>query len=458
MAIKNLQFLRPTRIILRGFAAGILASISVAGPLEIDWDLSPTGESPPVSGLEVWRKGEDAETKTVAARLKQPLSQHGCVGFWFHPEDDYRPGMGVSGRSDKILSLPGLFEFSITSGSNQVTLMVRWAGDEERIHQRHIRAVIPSLPGNDWIHVAVTWDGQQGLFNLLLNGTAFYKPDTPVEPMHMGSTRTLVLGDSSIPIAGVEIDDAYRSPAIIRNSLDPSRKGTMDTVFGTAPLPAFDPDQLRDRLLYHNSMASEGLLHSWVLEGPGIMNATDGWLSLRSERPDGPIGHVVLWCQETFPESFLAEWDFVLEDPIGLTIVFFAARGSDNRDLFDPSLNPRDGDFQQYIRGDIDSYHISYYARMPFEPRSMANLRKNSGFHLLANGPIDIRIEDRKIYRAALLKEGGRIRMSVDGHTIIDYLDDGERFGPVHGAGKIGLRQMQWTRAQYRNFRVSSIY
>ena len=431
--------------------------MSVAAPVDIKWTLSPTNDRPPASGLEVRRAGEEEDPEAVGARLGKPVAQHGYVAFWFHPPADYRPGKGVSGRSDKILSLPGLFEISISSGSSQVTLMVRWAGDEALIHQRHIRAVIPSLPGDDWIHLAVTWDGRRGLFNLLLNGTAYYQPETRTAPMDMGSASTVVLGDPGVPIAGLEVDDAYRSPAIIRESLDSSRKGTMDKVFGTASLPPFDPEQHRDRLLYHNAMSSEGILANWILEGPGIMEMNDGWLSLRSERPDGPAGHVVLWCPETFPESFLAEWEFVLEDPIGLIIVFFAARGSQNRDLFDPSLQPRDGDFQQYIRGDIDSYHISYYARMPFEPRSMANLRKNAGFHLLANGPIEIRSDERKTYRAALLKEGGRIRMSVDGYTIIDYLDDGERFGPVHGAGNIGFRQMQWTRAQYRNFRVHSI-
>lgn len=436
----------------------IIASLATPGlsaQVDIHWALSPTDESPPAYGLEVRRANEDSEA--IHARLEHPVSQQGYVAFWFHPPGDYLPRMGVPGRGDKILSLPGLFEISVSTNSSQVTLMVRWSGDEDLIHMRHIRAVIPRLPGDDWIHLAVTWDGQQGLFNLLLNGTAFYQPDTRVEPMRMGSANTIVLGDSSIPIAGVEIDDAYRSPVTIREELDPSLRGTMDSVFGTAPLPPFDPDAFRDRLLYHNSMESEGLLNSWILEGPGIMEAVDGWLSLRSLRPDGPAGHVVLWCPESFPESFLAEWEFVLEDPIGLTIVFFAARGDNDRDLFDPSLQPRDGDFQQYIRGDVDSYHISYYARMPFEPRSMANLRKNSGFHLLANGPIEIRSDDRKIYRAALLKEGGHIRMSVDGYTIIDYLDHGDRFGPVHEAGQIGLRQMQWTRALYRNFRVHSI-
>ena len=36
----------------------------------------------------------------------------------------------------------------------------------------------------------------------------------------------------------------------------------------------------------------------------------------------------------------------------------------------------------------------------------------------------------------------------------LDLRDDGKRFGEVFGAGRIGFRQMPWTRTLYRNFRV----
>ena len=44
-----------------------------------------------------------------------------------------------------------------------------------------------------------------------------------------------------------------------------------------------------------------------------------------------------------------------------------------------------------------------------------------------------------------------------DGRVIIDYTDDGRRYGPVYRDGKIALRQMQWMVAKYRNFRVCSL-
>jgi len=114
--------------------------------------------------------------------------------------------------------------------------------------------------------------------------------------------------------------------------------------------------------------------------------------------------------------------------------------------------------FSTYHSGDIDCYHISYYANNPFEPgRITSNLRKNSGFYLVANGPAGIRAEPGQIYRIALLKEGGTIRFAVNGREIIHHTDDGQMRGPVHSPGKIGLRQMETLRAQYRNLRIYAL-
>lgn len=44
--------------------------------------------------------------------------------------------------------------------------------------------------------------------------------------------------------------------------------------------------------------------------------------------------------------------------------------------------------------------------------------------------------------------------MFVDDRKIIDWTDDGKRFGPVLGAGKIGFRQMRWSHFRYRDFKV----
>jgi hypothetical protein len=56
-----------------------------------------------------------------------------------------------------------------------------------------------------------------------------------------------------------------------------------------------------------------------------------------------------------------------------------------------------------------------------------------------------------------LVKKDNQISMTVDGREIINWVDDGQEYGPVLGGGKIGLRQMKWTHFRYRNFKVFAI-
>jgi hypothetical protein len=164
-----------------------------------------------------------------------------------------------------------------------------------------------------------------------------------------------------------------------------------------------------------------------------------------------------MWCPENFPENFIAEWDVQIVSKYGLCIVFFAANGDNGKSIFDPSLAKRNGIFKQYHSGDINSYHISYYAATPLGVRSMANMRKNKGFYLVANGPTGIEYGDKSVHKIKLIKEGGHTQLAVNGKKIIDFTDDGKTYDSIWKSGKIGLRQMKWTKAKYRNFKVYSI-
>jgi hypothetical protein len=171
--------------------------------------------------------------------------------------------------------------------------------------------------------------------------------------------------------------------------------------------------------------------------------------------------HHVYWCPKTFPSSFVAEWEaqnLKTDAGLGLCIVFFAAKGVGGEDIFDPKLPKRDGTFSQYTRGKIGSYHVSYYANASDEPgRGHANLRKNNMFALVQKGEVGIPTDSVKPHKLRLVKDGPRIVMFVDDRKIIDWTDDGKTHGPPHADGRIGFRQMQWTRFRYRNFRVWEI-
>lgn len=189
------------------------------------------------------------------------------------------------------------------------------------------------------------------------------------------------------------------------------------------------------------------------MEGPGQTEFKEGWMHLYSPNEEG---HHVFWCPEDFPGTFIAEWELQNEEPdAGLCIVFFAAKGINGEDIFDPSLKQRDGVFRQYTKSDLNAYHISYYANGKDSPgREISHIRKNAGFHLVQQGEPGIPVSSTDIHKVQLVKDNNRILMYVDGRKIIDWTDDGKEYGPVLQGGKLGLRQMQWTHFRYRNFRV----
>lgn len=212
----------------------------------------------------------------------------------------------------------------------------------------------------------------------------------------------------------------------------------------------------KGKLLYENSLGNAQLLKDWKMEGPGELKFTDGWMEMYA--PNKKWDHV-FWCPVDFPESFVAEWQMQnMDTTSGLTIVFFAAKGSKGEDIFDPALPARDGTFKYYNKGQINCYHISYYSNNPKNPeRDDSHLRKDPMFALLQNGEEGIPKNSTTVHNIRLIKDMVHIIMYVDERKIIDYTDDGKTFGPVYTSGKIGFRQMRWTDFRYRNFKVWEI-
>lgn len=209
-------------------------------------------------------------------------------------------------------------------------------------------------------------------------------------------------------------------------------------------------------LVYENSLTEQALLSGWVMEGPGVVSFEDDRMHMRSPNE---AGHHVFWCPQEMPESFIAEWEVQnQETDAGLCIVFFAAKGINGEDIFSADLSERDGAFKSYIKGDINNYHISYYANAKNKPgREITNLRKNRGFHKVQSQYAGIPTESTAVHQVKLIKHKGTIQMFIDGRTVVDWTDDGEQYGPILGSGNIGLRQMKFTHFTYRNFKVWSI-
>ena len=47
--------------------------------------------------------------------------------------------------------------------------------------------------------------------------------------------------------------------------------------------------------------------------------------------------------------------------------------------------------------------------------------------------------------------------MFIDDREIINWKDDGLKYGEQHTGGKFAFRQMQWSHFRYRNLRVWNI-
>lgn len=228
------------------------------------------------------------------------------------------------------------------------------------------------------------------------------------------------------------------------------------------PLPSIGEPWLpadvdRDRPVYRSGFESPAVLDDWLLEGGEAMRVEEGRLVLTS-RPKGVAeideNHLVCWLRREVPGDFLLEFAVRPQNrKEGLNIVFFNARGRRGESIFDPGLRPRNGYFAQYHSGDLDNYHLSYWAA----GRGTANLRKNHGFTLVHEGrDLVTGAEPEAFQTIRLHKRGGRVILTVDGLASLAYDDDGRTHGPVWThSGWLGLRQMAHTvRCEYDNLAV----
>jgi hypothetical protein len=210
--------------------------------------------------------------------------------------------------------------------------------------------------------------------------------------------------------------------------------------------------------LYQTSFDAPAVLKDWRLEGGKSMRIADGKLILDSRpgstRSEDKANHLVCWLVKEVPGDFLLEFSLRPQNrKQGLNIVFFNARGIHGESIFSPALRPRDGLFAEYITGDLNNYHVSYWAGT----RGSANIRKNYGFHLVSVGRDLVAPAPAAAFQTVrVYKRQGTIRLMVDNVVAVAYDDDGKTYGPVwNHSGWIGLRQMAHTvRCEYEHLKV----
>ncbi|MEW6358646.1 MAG: DUF1961 family protein [Planctomycetota bacterium] len=314
-----------------------------------------------------------------------------------------------------------------------------------------VRFDLTHLKAKKWYHFTFVWDAEKGVLDLFAGGQPYAHVERAPWPMPDLGPKLLV-GCPGIAMDDFKLFDRALTAEEVAAaaSLRPEEKMTDEGIQVFDETLADYP--VKKELLYEADFS--GNLDDWVLEGPGVTKIVDGRLYMESTDPEK--GHIVFWNKKDYPTDFLAEWDFSPVNNEALYIVFFSAVGRNGKNIFDPSLEKRDGTFKQYIMGDINAYHISYFRNMR-EDTGICNMRKEYGFYLVTIGKDPIPPTPGGQYHITLLKKGNRIRFFIGDKLVVRFDDDGKTYGPVWGAGKIGLRQMAPSKAYYDNFRVYQV-
>lgn len=431
-----------------GFAG--LAPKNLQIEKECDWLPSP---GPLPGGAAV----RGIAMEEIVLKPEQKFGSSGSIAFWLQSPTAILNGRDAPGGGQVFFTIPGFLKVNLWWYRGYCQFCFAFDGDEAPRHEMQL----PGVPGPQWIHFCLAWDSEVGILQLYANGTPTRIPGVTIPPWPTNGGDTLLLQPSAWALGDIKIYDRPLNPDEAEALVPPSYRGALDSLIGAQPRGMMDCEDRKGALLYENALASKANLTGWRMEGPGLITLEDAWMEMASSEPDseGPTGHIVHWCDQNFPADFVAEFEMQPRSEHGLVILFFSAKGVKGEDIFDPSLLPRNGIFGHYTGRDINSYHVSYYANTPGagQGRGTSNLRKNSGFWLVDQGPIGIPPGSRAIHRITVFKDSNRIEVGVDGRRVIRWFDPADRYGPVHGSGKIGFRQMKWMKARYRNFRVFSL-
>jgi hypothetical protein len=395
------------------------------------------------------KQGADLRLRPASA-----VGPRGSLAVWIRLDRPYRSGRSAEESRQTILALDGLFDLGFYT--NKTCGGFSWTWDRDLgAGAANINLQLPGLPGPQWVHLAFSWDAETGRADGWLDGTPLRTPGTPLQPWTTKEAELLALTPGGLAIGDLILSDETLHEGDVLRMVPAAYRGALDALLGARDLGEETFEFDRGRPVYENDLGCAEDCAGWIMEGPGEVTFEDGWMVMASERPDGPDGHIVHWPNVDFPADFVAEWEMRPISDYGLCIIFFCATGRNGEDLFDPTIAPRNGIFSQYTMGDINCYHISYYANTPSCPgRITSNMRKNHGFFVVANGPPGVAAGDKEAHAVRLAKRGAHVHLSVDGRKLIEFHDGGEDYGPVLGAGKIGFRQMQWMKAAYRHFRV----
>jgi hypothetical protein len=226
---------------------------------------------------------------------------------------------------------------------------------------------------------------------------------------------------------------------------------------------SIEKSSYKRKLIYENPLTCSADVAGFNLEGEAKLSFENGRLRMQNklEADEGQKSNFVLWCPKKFPKNMAITWKFYpLKEP-GLAMLFFAAQGKNDVNLFDKHLAKRTGEYQQYNKGDMNAFHIAYFRRRYESERAfhLCNLRKSYGANMVAQGadPIPSVVDFQYPMEMEITKYGSEIEFTINKLPVLKYIDDGNTFGPLLNEGYIGFRQMAPLIAEYWDLKVYSL-
>lgn len=219
-------------------------------------------------------------------------------------------------------------------------------------------------------------------------------------------------------------------------------------------------ENLYTKLIYKNKFSELEDIKDFILEGSAEFSFPNDRLRMQNSLDPslGQKSNFVFWCPVEFPSNIKVTWDFYPIKEPGLCMIMFTARGINGKDIFDESLQKRNGEYFYYNNGDINTLHLAYFRRKAESERAfhLCNLRKSKGFHLVSQGADPIpNVEDCiSPYKIKLIKYENEVAFYINDLKILHWIDDCETYGPAYGGGKIGFRQMAPLVAEYQNLEI----
>ncbi len=423
-------------------------------------DISDTSRLKMIEGPLPGQLGLFAGRESILLRgtTPVPFGAEGTVSLWIKTDQKYQTGIDEKDVTFKILEIENLCSFSFVKTKSTLDFLWTWdkAAGNTQYHDLHILS--PEIPGPQWLQFTFRWSTSKGIFNCYINGTPYRQNET-INDLKLQPAQKITLYTSQLAFGELLISDRMYEGSRLNELISGNPLPALDKILGVEPLNKLDIEFVIGPIAYSNPLREPKDIRGWLIEGDAKLTFDSGGMVLESAKPDGALseGNIVLWCGDDVPANFIAKWKFQLISDYGLAMVLFAAKGQNGKNIFDPSIAERNGTYSQYVYGDINSYHISYYTNTPYSARNTCGFWKNTGFFLADYGPAVVDPGSKDIYNATLVKIGGTMAMAINNWVIADFIDDGKRFGPVLDWGKIGFRQMKWTKMRYSNFEIYEI-